>query len=211
MTGSTRKLVRLTGALAVLLALVACGGGKSSRFYRLAPVEPVSGFDPIVLPNEVVLVDPLVVADYLKRPQIVTAVDEHELALDEYHRWAEPITRNVESVIRTNLKSRLGTPAVLFSPYIRPSAANFRIALRIDRLDVDANGHCVLDATWAFGVGGATPQDLVRMSEGRRFERDLEGEQKKDDYTARVSAMSALIGELCDAIAETARVSLGRR
>ena len=199
--------------LAILAALVVsgCGGGKSSQFYRLSVVEAPSHSDAVLDPHAVVLVDPLVVADYVRRPQMVTVVDEFEYDLQEYHRWAEPLERSVASVMRDNLSSRLGTPAVLVGPYVRPSEADYRISIRIERFDMDAVGHCVLEATWAFGRGGDPAHQMARTAESRRFERTPQEEPEKGDYSTRVAAMSALLGELSDAITETVRAYMGAR
>lgn len=198
-------------ALIVILSVSGCGGGKSAQFYRLSVAEAPSHSDAVLDPRAVVLVDPLVVPEYVRRAQIVTVVDEHEYNLEEFHRWAEPLERSVESVMRDNLSSRLGTPAVLTGPYVRPSEADYRLSIRIERFDMDAGGHCVLEATWAFGRGGDPAHQMAQTAESRRFERTPQEEPEKGDYSTRVAAMSALLGELSDAITETVRAYMGAR
>jgi uncharacterized lipoprotein YmbA len=200
-----------TLAVLAALAVSGCGGGKSSQFYRLSVAEAPSHSDAVLGPRAVVLVDPLVVAEYVRRPQIVTVVDAYEYDLQEYHRWAEPLERSIESVMRDNLRARLGTPAVLMGLYVRPSEADYRLSISIERFDMDAAGHCVLEATWAFGRGGDPVHQMAQTVESRRFERTPEEEPEKGDYSTRVAAMSGLLGELSDAITETVRAYMGTR
>ena len=198
-------------ALIVMLIVSGCGGGKSSQFYRLSVTEAPSNPDAVLGPRAVVLIDPLVVADYVRRPQIVTVVDEYEYSLQEYHRWAEPLEGSVGAVLRDNLSSRLGTPAVVLGPWVRPSEADYRISLRIERFDMDAEGRCVLEATWAFGKGSAPTHELSQSAETRRFEHAPGEKPDKDDYSDRVATMSGLLGELSDAIIEGIHVYMRSR
>lgn len=191
--------------LLVLVSVAGCGGGKSSQFYRLAPVDtPAEG---LLAPRSVVLLE-VQVADYLGRPQIITRVGEYEYRLEEFHRWAEPLPRTIEATLRDNLRGRLGTQAVVLSPFVRPSGADYRIAVKVERLDVDQGGHCVLEASWVFVTGSATARDLAAGVERRSFETDVEGKVEKDDLSPQVAAMSRLIGELSDAITASARAYL---
>lgn len=187
----------------LLLALAGCGGGRSSQFYRLSPV-PAPPHGATLEPDAVVLLD-VHVADYLERPQLLTAEGEYEFHVEEYHRWAEPVGQSIESVMRDNLRSRLDTPAVVLAPFVRPSGADYRIIVRVERMDVDRAGHCVLDCSWVFARASAPAKVLAREAESRRFEADVDGKIDKKDFSPYMAVMSRLLGELSDAIAESAR------
>jgi hypothetical protein len=54
----------------------------------------------------------------LYRPQIVVAVSQNQVGLDEFNRWVSPLQNNIGRVVAENLVAMLGTPRVTLSPQL---------------------------------------------------------------------------------------------
>ncbi|MGD8414774.1 MAG: ABC-type transport auxiliary lipoprotein family protein, partial [Candidatus Latescibacterota bacterium] len=99
----------------VILAGLACGGSKPSRFYLIQPasMEPESPAGGNAEEEVVVGMLPLEMPDYMMRAQIATHLDGNRLDYAEYDRWAEPIAGNISRVVIADLdRSVAGTTLV---------------------------------------------------------------------------------------------------
>lgn len=129
---------------AALLALcAACGTTSPSRFFALSALESDGTGG-----NAAVVVDPVQVADYLKRPQLVRRQSAVELEVDEYSRWAEPLDLALTRVLDQDLRVLLGAGA----------GGVTRVACSVTRFEEDVDGSAVLEASYTLrSVDG--PQD----------------------------------------------------
>jgi hypothetical protein len=205
------------GILALALALAACTAPSApTHFYALAPIEAPAGeaapARPIALG-----VGPVGVAEYLKRPQIVTRASETELRLADFNQWVEPFDVLFPRILAQDLAALLGTDRVSLYPPPRDVRLDFAVEVDVVRFDAEAGGGVVLDALWrVYGRDGDRLLDQGRA----RIERPLaSGPQDEtgltpptgDDYPAIVSAMSAATGELARVVAEAITAKAGRR
>jgi uncharacterized lipoprotein YmbA len=134
---------------ALLLTLVGCVGGtsKSSTFYLLRAMPGIETASRQA-GGPVIVLGPVTVPAYLKRPQIATTADGHQLQVDQFNRWAEPLKESVERVLAENLSILLGTANVYRSPRTRRMAADYQVEITLSRFYADANGKAMLVAYW---------------------------------------------------------------
>ena len=151
------------------LFVAGCVGGTSnpSRHYTLNPLEPGPGAvaAPVV---SVLTVGPVVIPEYLDRPQIVTRSGSNELILNEFNRWGEDLDKEVSQLIVTDLSERLGAGGIaVFAWRAVPltTVKNvYRVAVDFSRFDGTPGKDIVLKATWRLfrKQGGGEEQVLAK-------------------------------------------------
>jgi uncharacterized lipoprotein YmbA len=173
--------LRCLAAAALLLLSAACGTTAQSRFFALTALEVESSPADA---GALELVEPVRVADYLQRPQLVRRRSALELDVDEYSRWAEPLDLALTRVLGQDLRVLLGPQAT----------ARTRVACSVTRFEQDVEGSAVVEATFVLRdvEGDAAPR--TRSWIGRA---PLAG----DDSAALAEALDGLVHELARAIA----------
>jgi uncharacterized protein len=179
--------------VASLLGLGACAS-TPSHFYVLntlsasetmpatvAAQSPVIGVGPITLPK------------YLDRPQIVTRVGRHQLALAEFDRWAEPLQDNVLRVLAENLARLVPTDHILLHPWPRSATVDYQVSMEVRQFDGWLGGESTLLARWSI-LDGAERELLNRMVH-------LHVPTGGRDYEAMVVAMNQMLEALSRDIA----------
>lgn len=193
-------------ALAIAIMLAGCAGlTPPPQFYALAPtVEPAA---PAERPLSIV-VGPVQVAEYLKRPQIVTRQSETELAMADFDQWIEPFDMLFPSVLAQDLAAALGTDRVSFPPVPRDIRIDHVIEVDVLRFDATPGQGVVLDALWR--VYGRDGDRLIQQSRST-VTRELPAVAgEAPAYADIVRAMSEATGELATTIASAVRTGATR-
>ncbi len=179
---------------AVVVLTAACFGGRAQvSYYSLTPVE--MGITAAAMPDSaVVAVGPVVVAEILKRREIVVRAGSNRYRSAGNHLWGGVLERDVTSVLVDNIAQVLGTARVYpfpGDPAVRP---DYRVAVDVVQLDGAPGEETVLRARWSI-VG---PDGTIRHSAASEFT-----EKPADDTIgALVATESALLGRLSRVIAE---------
>ncbi len=180
-------------AAAVVLLIAACSGTPPTQFYTLSNMQ-LPPRDAITA-NTTVGVGPVVLPDYLDRPQIVTRASGNRMMLADFSSWVEPIKGMFTRVLVQNLSSLLATENVVTLPQRRPTRLDYQVEVDVIRFDADLKGRAVLDANWkVYGKDG----DRL-LEEGRST--IVEPAAEPDSYEAVVAAMSSALGQMSAAIA----------
>jgi uncharacterized lipoprotein YmbA len=181
------------------LSLGACAGTPPSHFYLLgaAPDGPVAdGPAAAVEGGPLLLVDPVTVAAYADRSQMVTRLADREVRFAEFEVWAQPIGSLITAALVDDLAARFGPDRVLATPSRLDFSADYRLAVDVLQFDVDAAGQAVLDARWTL-VAGA---DEHFLATGR--ERLAELVADPASYPERVAALDRAVAGLAGRIGQ---------
>jgi uncharacterized lipoprotein YmbA len=143
---------------------------------------------------------PILVANYLDRPQIVTAVSEQEYKLAENHRWVGRLDEMIPRVLAENLSILVPIERVILHPWVGEQKVDAQVTVTIQELYVDPAGEVRLVAPWAVRRGDQTV--LNRKSSCRM-------PASSTDYQKIVATQSQCLGELSREIANSLRVLLG--
>jgi uncharacterized protein len=147
--------------LAVLPMVVAgCGTSKPSQLYLLRPLRASEVGVPTTADKvgPSVLVGPVSLPAYLDRTQVVTLTGDHEVASDEFIRWAEPLQENFSRVLVENLSLLLNTPEVYAFDRRDSTPMDYQIIIDVTRFDTVAQGDAYLTAFWrVVGKGSKAP------------------------------------------------------
>ena len=168
----------------VSLLVGACGSSPPVRYFALSPMDSVQQQDP---DDAVTLgVGPLRLPEYLNRSQIVTRGGGSELEVDEFSRWAEPLTQALHRVVSTDVDNMMNGVMVIAFPWeaVVHNEVDYRLLGEVTRFDADRSGRVVLDIQW--GITATTGQVAVVI---RRTQYETRA-ARPDDPAIVVSAMN---------------------
>ena len=175
-----------------MATVVARCGTADPNFYSIAsvPGSPRAGGPKVVYIRQVS------VARYLDRQQIVRSSENFRLAVSANDWWGEGLQSMLTRVLVEELSQRLRGSAIYGAGGAFAPSSSVTIALNILRLDEDASGRVALLA-----------QAAVLMERKGTMTRDfdLSAPVSGPDTTAFVSAVSILIGQVADGLADMLR------
>ena len=206
---NTRTSIIRLPIVGLLLALLVagCAGSPPVNLYTLSAVG-LPSTDIWVPPSTpaVVAVGPVILPDYIDRPQIVTRKSAYQLELAAYDQWAAPLYDMLPRVLVEDMGLRLPADRVVAFPQIGDASFDYRIAVDVSRFDVDATGAATLAARWQLYARSA-PRALLVADD--TLQRQIEGR----GYDAYAASLSAVLADLGDRIARevnSARASAAR-
>ena len=186
-----------------MLALQACGSSPPVRFFALEPMSVEYAQDP---EDAVVLgLGPLRIADYLKRPQLVTRGDDAELIVDELNRWAEPLGAAIHRTLADNVDGLLDGVAVVGFPDTDTATLDYRVVGRVYRFDVDRSGLAVLEVQWRLEDSDGGDISLPRRE---RYEART---GQRNDPAAVTAALTNTLGQFSRDIADAVQMLTATR
>jgi uncharacterized lipoprotein YmbA len=184
--------------LALVVYLSACAGkSASSKFYVLSPL-PLSTLSGAEGASIGVL--PVKMPDYLDQPQVVTRVSDNELKLDEFNRWAEPLTENFCRVLVENLSTLLTSAKIVESAQSPRLPKTLEVAVDVVQFDGTLGGDVVLTVKWGlFGEGGKK----LLLAKRASFKEPTGAATYEALVAAHSKAVAALSRDIADAIKTT--------
>ena len=106
---------------------------------------------------ELIGVLPVVLPDYLMRPQIASRADGNRLDYAEYDRWAEPLQDTILRLISDDLERDLPGHVIVKHPWMANVELEYRLRVELEQFDLYEGGSAVLKGTWAIGEGRSGP------------------------------------------------------
>jgi uncharacterized lipoprotein YmbA len=186
-------------ALLALLLVSACAATQPTRFYTLSSLRPTA--DEASAEGPVIGLEPVILPDYLDRPQIVTRAGPNRMMLADFDVWVEPLSGMFTRVLAQNLSVLLETEDVVILPELRDVRFDHQVQATVTQFDIAENGQAVLDALWA--VYGRDGRRLVRQDRSRITEAVAEA----GDYAAVAAALSRALEGLSRDIAGVIRTA----
>jgi uncharacterized lipoprotein YmbA len=183
----------LAVALLVLFLASGCAQTQPTRFYTLSALQPGAG--EASADGPAIGLEPVILPDYLDRPQIVTRAGPNRMMLADFDVWVEPLSGMFTRVLAQNLSVLLETEDVVILPELRDVRFDHHVQATVTQFDIDENGQAVLDALWA--VYGRDGRRLVRQDRSRLMETVAE----PGDHAAIAAAMSRALEGLSRDIA----------
>jgi uncharacterized protein len=92
-------------------------------------------------------IGPVSIPKLLDRRQIVTRVNDSEIQIANFSRWAEPLAINITRVLTENLSFQLETDQVVVHPWFdrRP---DYQLKIDIFQFDCPFQGNAIFTAKW---------------------------------------------------------------
>jgi len=199
------RLIGFT-VISVLLIVGGCGGTPASRFYVLSPMPSSEDTMRAEMSESCVAISvgPVIMPDYIDRPQIVTRISENRLRLAEFDQWAEPLGDSFPRILMENLSTLLCAEPITLYPSRGPISIDYRVEVEVIRLDGRLGEQASLVARWIILDERETKVLLTRKS-------NLNAPVQGGDYEALVSAQSQTIAALSRDIAEAIKAILNQK
>lgn len=186
-------MMRLPIVLLVTATLAGClGSSPPSSFYELIPMEGPSGS---AKSDVSVAIGAVQLPALLDRPQLVLRLGQHERAVDEFARWAEPLGTAVPRILADNLARLLGTDRV--GPSEAGSSSDFVVEVTVTRFDATVDGNAVLSCRWWLMDGD---RNILTVRSGR-----YSATPPSPAMADIVGALNATLDDLSTAIADAIR------
>jgi len=181
-------------AVLLSLALVAagCGATAPARFYTLDATAAADAAPPA---RTTVVVGPVSVPAEVDRPQFVVQVAPNRVEIDEFNRWAAPLSEGIARVVAGDLMVLLGTPDVITGP-VANFAPAYRVTIDVQRFESVPGQAVLVDALWAVRktAGG-------KARSGRTIARvPVQGEGFDALAAAHSRALAQVSGDIAAAI-----------
>lgn len=145
----------------------------------------------------VVGVLPLGLPSHLERPQFVSWIGPDEMRIDQFVRWAEPLTSGAQRVLAADLATVLPSHTVITAPWPASTAAQCRVRVAVDGFGLQPDGGVSLSGRLVLLPGSGERPLVTRAVDLRRSP-----DPGSRDPARAVEAMSALLADLAAQIAE---------
>jgi len=181
-----------------LLLSVSCARTPPPQLYLLNAAAPPSALTAVrqAVAVETFGIGPVILPEYLDRPQLVTRVTENRLEASDIHRWAEPLKEGVPRMLRENLSRILAPTRILVHPWQHGEGPSLRLRLEIQRFEAGPDEAMHLMAIWTIVDGNGRVAVAQQRSE-IRIALEIQ------DYEARAAAASEALTRLGREIAAT--------
>ncbi len=138
--------------VSILLLCTSCiqlGGGpqQPTNYYlleSLAETRPATGSASLR-----VLIAPIDFPSYLDRPQIVSRDQKNLILISDHKRWAEPLSDNLNRILRENLFKQLPGAQINTAPWQDSSSPTHLVKLAINRFDGILRKQTEVDIRWS--------------------------------------------------------------
>ncbi|SCX76410.1 hypothetical protein SAMN05216233_101117 [Desulfoluna spongiiphila] len=193
-----KKTYRKTPCFSVvcfMLLLAGCATPPTEVTYHLLHTREAFSEKAVSWPPSLyVVVGPVSVPDYLKRPQMVVRNTDHTLSFLENVRWAEPVDRGIARAVSENVSHLSGNQQVALFPFDVPKGATpIQVSLDIVRFDAGNTTGAVLDARWV-----VTNRVTQAVAIGHT---KLRGVAEDKGALHRVAALDVLVASLSGEVA----------
>jgi len=198
------RLVAVAAAAGWLAMPSACLRSPEVRYYTLASQGPAG--PPRAAPRYTVHVAPASVPEAVDRPELVLRVSATELAIDDRHRWVEPLRTGIARALADDLGRRLDGALVSTSQEGQGQApSDVEIAVDVQHLDVGLTEGASIEAAWTARWADGRP---TRTGRSLARARGAPG----GTHDAAVAACAAALASVSDDIARSVRAEyLSRR
>ena len=184
--------LRLAG-LALALMASSCASPDPALF----TLQPVPGTAQAATASQVIELRRPGLAGYLDRPDIVLRDAGYQLSVNSQQRWAEPIGDMIGRVLTQDLSQRLPSGTVFSEGGAITADPTLRLEVDIVRFDQGADGRLTLVAEAALEAGRSHVPLRTRHI-------TLTADPPGPGAASLVAAMSALLGQLADRLAQDA-------
>lgn len=183
-----------------LLSLIAMGCSSTSprsNHYLLSGVNSAITGDLVETAKGGVIlgVGPILLPEYVNRPQVVTRTSRNEITFSEFQRWAEPLINNFRRVFKENLAVLVKTDDIFMYPWPHGMALEYIITADVIRFDAVPEDRAILDVRWSLWRGN--DRELL-INKKSSFQTPLQSSK----YDVLVAAMSACLSDFSHEVAE---------
>jgi len=136
-------LKSLVVIIATAIVVTSCKSA-SSKFYILNSTVKI---EQKISANYSISIDQVLIPMEVNRPQFTVKVDSNRVEIDEFNRWAEPLSNNIASVIAHDLSILIGTKKVISIPMANFNP-DYRVTVDIQSFESELGQSSQITAIW---------------------------------------------------------------
>ena len=184
---------RISFVLCLLLGACSLGGySKNSTFYMMNS----EGLSPVSQRKMYVGIDKVRVPDLLNKPQIVIYdKDSHEVEIEEFERWGEPLPYVLQNTVTNDLQQYLPQSFVK-SVEFASETLDYTVKLKINKIEAYEEDKVVLSAWWHV----EDKKGKVLYRDQATYETKVDGDEIVDIVKAQNSAVHDLSRDIAEAL-----------
>ncbi|WP_175772570.1 PqiC family protein [Paraburkholderia phenazinium] len=144
-----RRVPLLALTMLLLSFSSGCATSPASSFYTLNAIQLPEPSPAVVRPATPIMIaiGPVTVPELVDRAQIVTRVDANRVSIDEFARWADPLTSQIPRVLGADLQ-QLIPGAIVWTYPQRVDDNAYRVSVDVQEFDASVQGSVMLAAIW---------------------------------------------------------------
>lgn len=125
------------------------GGCKSpsASFYTLSPDRSLANAG--ATRSIAAVIGPVTIPDLVDRPQIVTQIGDNEVAVNEFARWAQPLSGDIGRVIAADLAVLLNSPQISVFDATHDPLGVWHVRVDVMRFESVPGRDVTVDVLWA--------------------------------------------------------------
>ena len=192
---NTVVLKKLMFNALIVLGLSACSSAVELKYYQL-PVPALSVENTVSSDAAVLIVEPVMVANYLNTNALILQTSQVELHRTQQHQWLEALDQQLNRILVNELQAKLAKTSVTTAEFAVKSTQSQaqRLLVQIAEFHGTEQGIVILSGRYSWLGGSTTGVQL------RQFRIELP--QPEDGYPAMVQTMGAAVSKLSEQIAE---------
>ena len=146
--------------------------------------------------KKVIVLEPVELADFLDQPGIVLQKDHHQIEVAHYHRWAEPLRRNLYRFIFETLAANNMEYSFQENSRSVNKMDPLRLHVQVNQFHGTSMGMANLSGRWALED---SKSNEVILSDAFHYESALQ----EDGHVELVSQLAILLEKLCSDIVDS--------
>jgi uncharacterized lipoprotein YmbA len=179
----------------IVLGLSACSSVVELKYYQL-PVPASSSENTASNDAAVLILEPVMVANYLNTNALILQTSQVELHRTQQHQWLEALDQQLNRILVSELQAKLGNMSVTTAEFAVKSATPSakRLLVQIAEFHGTEQGMVIFSGRYSW-LGGS--EGGVQL---RQFRIELP--QPEEGYPSMVKTMGAAVSQLSEQIAD---------
>lgn len=137
-------IARLKAIVFFAAAIAGCASAEP-RFYTL---ESTATPQAALAAHETVIISAVSIPDEVDQPQFVLQVAPNRVEVEDFNRWAAPLSDAIARAIAGDLAAELGTPDVVAAPTANLNPA-YQVTIDVQRFESIKGEAALVEAVWA--------------------------------------------------------------
>jgi uncharacterized lipoprotein YmbA len=173
-------------------AAFGCSASAPARFYTLDSTATPNGTP---MTSTAVMIGSVAVPAAVDQPQFVLQAASNRVEVDEFNRWASPLSDSIAHAVAGDLAVLLGTPDVAAAPFANFDPA-YTVTIEVQRFASIPGEAAVVEAVWTVHkTAGGKPRS------GRSVAREaVQGDSRDALAAAHSRALASISGDIATAI-----------